>query len=249
MCETGAEVEVGRVVGLWRYPVKSMGAEPLESADISWHGIAGDRRWAFMRPGATRSSFPWLTIRERSDMGQFVPSITDPTRPEASETSVRTPSGDVFDVADPELGALLHPDGASVIRQARGTFDTFPISLISVQTIERLGDSLNRRLDVQRFRPNLLVDVGSTKPFVEDGWVGCELELGDMRMRVDKRDARCVVITVDPATGERNPEILRAVAQDREGCLGVYGSTVRPGAIAIGDAVRLAASARRRSVT
>ncbi|NNF58246.1 MAG: hypothetical protein HKN04_08385, partial [Rhodothermaceae bacterium] len=44
-------VEVGRVVALWRYPVKSMGAESLEEVDISWHGLAGDRRWAFIRGG------------------------------------------------------------------------------------------------------------------------------------------------------------------------------------------------------
>jgi len=38
---------VGRVVGLWRYPVKSMAAEPLGAANVGWHGLAGDRRWAF----------------------------------------------------------------------------------------------------------------------------------------------------------------------------------------------------------
>ena len=61
-------------------------------------------------------------------------------------------------------------------------------------------------------------------------------------MRIDKRDGRCVVITMDPATGARSPEVLRAVAQDRGGCLGVYGSIARPGTIAIGDAVRLTSS-------
>ena len=37
--------EVGRVVGLWRYPVKSMAAEPLTEVEVGWHGLAGDRRW------------------------------------------------------------------------------------------------------------------------------------------------------------------------------------------------------------
>ena len=58
-----------------------------------------------------------------------------------------------------------------------------------------------------------------------------------MRMRVDKRDGRCAVITIDPATTERNPAILRTVAQEREGCLGVYGSTVAPGRVAVNDHV------------
>jgi hypothetical protein len=42
-------------VGLSRYPVKSMGVESLDSADVSWHGVVGDRRWAFVRAGVERS--------------------------------------------------------------------------------------------------------------------------------------------------------------------------------------------------
>jgi uncharacterized protein YcbX len=67
--------------------------------------------------------------------------------------------------------------------------------------------------------------------------VGNVLRIGGMRMRVDKRDGRCVVITIDPVSTERNPAILRSVARDREGCLGVYGSTVEPGRVAVNDAV------------
>ena len=56
-------------------------------------------------------------------------------------------------------------------------------------------------------------------------------------MRIDKRDGRCAVITIDPVTSARDPAILRAVAQDRDGCLGVYGTTVAPGRLAVGDPV------------
>jgi hypothetical protein len=56
-------------------------------------------------------------------------------------------------------------------------------------------------------------------------------------MRIDKRDGRCAVITIDPVTTERNPTILHTVARERQGCLGVYGSTVEPGRIAVNDAV------------
>ena len=57
--------------------------------------------------------------------------------------------------------------------------------------------------------------------------------------RVDQRDGRCVVITVDPDTGERSPEILRTVEDQRQGCLGVYGSTVTPGTVSLNDSVCL----------
>lgn len=228
---------VGRVVGLWRYPVKSMGAEELAEVDVSWHGFAGDRRWAFIRNGVVQSGFPWLTLRERGDMSRYRPSFLDPARPDKSPTVVRTPSGDVFDVADPALGADLCPGGAQVIKQDRGIFDTFPLSLITSRTIARLGNMVGTHLEIQRFRPNILVEAAEEAPFAEDSWVGCILRIGGMRMRVDKRDGRCVVITIDPVTAERSPEILRAVAQDRQGCLGVYGSVVEPGRVAVNDPV------------
>ncbi|MFN2463183.1 MAG: MOSC domain-containing protein, partial [Candidatus Dormibacteria bacterium] len=61
--------------------------------------------------------------------------------------------------------------------------------------------------------------------------------IGNLRMRVDQRDKRCVVINIDPLTTQRNSAVLRAVARDREACLGVYGSTVQPGSVAVGDLV------------
>ncbi|HEU4539384.1 MAG TPA: hypothetical protein VFS00_34935, partial [Polyangiaceae bacterium] len=66
-------------------------------------------------------------------------------------------------------------------------------------------------------------------------------QIGGLRMRVDKRDQRCVMVNVDPATAERDPAVLRAIAREREACLGVYGSTVQPGRVAVGDAVLLEA--------
>jgi uncharacterized protein len=233
---------IGRVIGLWRYPVKSMAAEPLAEVDVSWNGLAGDRRWAFIRNGVPQSGFPWLTLRERADMNQYRPSFIDPAQPDKSPTMVRTPSGAAFDVTDPALGADLWPEGVRVMKQNRGIFDTFPLSLITTQTISRLSEMVGTQLDVQRFRPNILVEASEPSAFLEDSWVGCVLRIGGLVMRVDKRDGRCVVITIDPATGERNPAILRTVARDREGCLGVYGSTVQPGRAALNDLVLMESS-------
>ncbi|HEX6898990.1 MAG TPA: MOSC domain-containing protein [Thermoanaerobaculia bacterium] len=170
-------------------------------------------------------------------MNHYRPSFVEPARPDQSPTVVRTPSGAIFDIADPALGAEICPAGARVIKQNRGIFDTFPLSLITTQTIARLGEIVGVPLDVRRFRPNILVEAAEEAPFAEDGWVGCVLRIGGLRMRVDKRDGRCVVITIDPVTTERNPAILRAVARDRQGFLGVYGSIVEPGRIAVDDPV------------
>lgn len=227
---------VGRVVGVWRYPVKSMAGEALESADVGWHGVEGDRRWAFVREGMVRSGFPWLTIRENPRMWGYRPRLADPGRPNASVTLVRTPSGAELDVTDRALAEELG-HGARVLRQDRGIFDTFPLSLITTQTVRAIAETAGTQLDVRRFRPNLLVDAAGGEPFAEDAWVGAVLAIGGARMRVDKRDGRCVMIDVDPATGERNAAVLRAVARERQGCLGVYGTTVQPGRVSIGDEV------------
>ena len=228
------------MAALWRYPVKSMGAEPLEAADVAWDGVAGDRRWAFIRPGLERSDFPWLTIRERGEMWHYQPVLADPSRPDASRTLVRTPSGAELDVIDPALAAEL-ADGARVIKQNRGVFDAMPLSLITTQTVAALGERVGAELDPRRFRPNLLVAAAGDEPFEEDAWVSRVLRAGAMRMRVDLRDERCVMITVDPETCERNPAVLRTVAQERDARLGVYGTTVAPGRVAVGDAVVLEA--------
>lgn len=229
---------VGRVIGLWRYPVKSMGCEPLTETEVSWHGLAGDRRWAFVRDGVTQSAFPWLTLRQRPDMSHYRPAFTDPADPERSALMVRTPSGATLDVMAPALAQELEP-GARVMRQQRGIFDTFPLSLISTGSMDALSARLGAPLDVQRFRPNILVEARDQTPFAEDGWVGRVLRVGGVRLRIDARDGRCAVITIDPASARRDAAILRTVVRERDGFLGVYGTTVRPGRVALGDAVLL----------
>jgi uncharacterized protein YcbX len=230
--------EVGRVAELWRYPVKSMAGESLSEVEVSWFGLAGDRRWAFVRPGIVQSGFPWLTIRERSDLCRYRPRFRDPEQPDVSKTVVTTPAGEEVDVTDPGLAAELG-DGVRLIRQYRGIFDAMPLSLIGTPSLAAIGELAGRELPVQRFRPNLLVEPADGAPFAEDGWVGRVLRIGGMRMRVDERDPRCVIVNVDPETTDRDPAVLRAIAQERDTCLGVYGSTVEPGRVAVGDTVVL----------
>ena len=230
--------EVGRIAGLFRYPVKSMAPERLEQVEVSWHGLAGDRRWAFVQDGLERSNFPWLTIRERPEMWHYQPSFAEPDRPEASRTVVRTPGGQELDVIDPALAEELG-FGARVIKQNRGVFDAMPLSLLSTGSIAALEEIVGAELVPERFRPNLLMEPGVDGPFPEDRWVGSVLRIGGMAMRVDQRDERCVMINVDPLSTERDASILKAVARTREACFGVYGTVVTPGTVAVGDSVVL----------
>lgn len=224
------------MAAVWRYPVKSMGAERLSEAEVSWHGIAGDRRWAFIRDGVASSGFPWLTLRERPEMRGYIPSFQEPSRPDESPTVVRTPAGDQLDVADPALAAELG-EAVRVIKMDRGIFDVMPLSLITRQSIARIGAHLGSELDVQRFRPNLLLDASVEADYPEDSWIGSTLEIGELLIRVDQRDQRCVAVNIDPETARRDPAVLRAIAGERQANLGVYCSVIRPGRVAVGDSV------------
>ena len=127
----------GIVSRLWRYPVKSMAGEALASTDISWAGLAGDRRWAFVRPDSQASGFPWHTIREFPEMSNYVALLGEPARPDRSRVLVRTPDGGRYDVTDPRLAAELGP-GLRVMRLDRGAFDAMPVSVISDSTVSAL---------------------------------------------------------------------------------------------------------------
>jgi len=229
---------LGRVAALWRYPVKSMAAEPLDAVDVGWHGLVGDRRWAICRDDKAAFGFPWLTLRERPDMNRFRPAYVDPDKANQSPVTVQLESNKQIELLDPAFVRELG-DNLRILKLFRGTFDVMPLSLITTQTIAGIGSALGDPVDVHRFRPNLLVEAAGDEPFPEDTWVGGVLRIGSMRMRVDQRNERCAVVNVDPATGKRNPAVLRAIARNRDARLGVYGSTVEPGRVCVGDAVIL----------
>ncbi len=226
---------------LWRYPVKSMAAEVLRTVAVGWHGLAGDRRWAFVRPGMERSGFPWLTIREAPQLWRYQPYFADLANVEASKTLVRTPDGSELDVADLALAAHFG-DGIRVMKQYSGVFDVMPLSLLTVQSVEELSVLAESPLTPCRFRPNILIDAPSGGAFTEDTWTGSILRVGDVRFRVDQRDKRCVMVNIDPSSLKSDPHVLRAIAQERGARFGVYGTVVEPGEIAIGNSVLLQVS-------
>jgi uncharacterized protein YcbX len=91
-----------------------------------------------------------------------------------------------------------------------------------------------------RFRPNIVVETLSGTAFAEESWVGGTVCVGPVRVHMERRDKRCMVINIDPETGERDPAVLRGVAQLNDVTCGVYGSVLVPGTIAVGDPVELA---------
>ena len=86
-------MEIGRVEEIFRYPVKSMGGERLEVANLGWHGLDGDRRLAFRRID-DRSGFPWLTASKLPDLLLFAPHRHQDGVQVDLPTHIRTPVGD-----------------------------------------------------------------------------------------------------------------------------------------------------------
>ncbi len=232
---TGA-IQVGIVTGLWRYPVKSLAAEALTSGYVSWTGLTGDRRWAFVRPESGANGFPWHTIRENPAMSTYVPRLLDPERPDKSAVEVQAPGGRTYQLTDPGLADEL---GAGM-RLDRGTFDAMPVSLITTATVSALCGAAGVAGNELRFRPNVVITATSGVPHAEDEWVGCSLRIGAAMVRVDRRGTRCIIVNVDPATGEPDAPVLKIIGRHRRACAGVYGSTMRPGLIRVGDVVTIA---------
>jgi hypothetical protein len=54
-----------------------------------------------------------------------------------------------------------------------------------------------------------------------------------------ERDPRCKTISLDPETGEHNPEILRKVAQLHEAYAGVYCAVLVEGMLTKSDSIEL----------
>src|SRR5205807_5492588 len=93
-------IEIGHVEALFRYPVKSMGGERLEVAELGWHGLDGDRRLALRRI-ADRSGFPWLSAGKLPDLVLFAPHREHDQGD--LPTHIRTPDGLQMPVFSEEL--------------------------------------------------------------------------------------------------------------------------------------------------
>ena len=243
--EAAAGRLVARVAALTRFPVKSMAGERLEAVRAGGRGLEGDRRYAFVRADAP-ASFPWLTIRQVPDLLRHVPAFAAPEHPERSPVVVATPDGRRLDLRDGALAeelAAAYGRPVSLVHAPEGSFDAFPVSLISRQTVDALGTLAERPLDPARFRANVVLDLLGGDAFAEDDWPGRVLAFGPegdgAHVRVDERDHRCAVINFEPGSASRHPEVLRTVARHRDACAGVYGAVTRPGRIRVGDPVRL----------
>lgn len=261
---------IGTVESLWRYPVKSMRGEEIPEVFMGFSGIYGDRCYAF-RSSAARKGFPYLNANVQEQMltyqprfrhaerswkppnlaeaSSIAPGVT-PAYGDADEMSldVVTPSGEIISIDDPALMERLTQGvrgdhHLKLVRSDRALTDCRPVSLISSSTIRQIEAELGIHLDPRRFRANIYFDFTTGDGgFAEDAFVGRRLRVGShATMMVLERDPRCRLISLDPETGEHNPEILRKVVQMHDNLAGVYCAVLVEGVLRKGDSIELLA--------
>lgn len=245
MIESGNIIfqKVGFVRALYRYPVKSMRGESLKSVHVGMNGLVGDRRAAFI---STNTPSFLLTARQLPAILRYAPYFKNVRDINLKNIRVKTAEGrDVLLTSKTLLLELVELCGYTLElkEEKHGIFDEMAISLISQRTIQTIGRQANMDLDPRRFRPNILIETYHSAPFQEEQWIGGYLKFGSRddsaRIRAEDRDERCMVVNLDPETGEQNPMVLRSIARIRQECAGIYCSTETPGTIRVGDYVYL----------
>jgi uncharacterized protein len=238
-------IEIGHVEAIFRYPVKSMGGERLEVANLGWHGLDGDRRLAFRRMD-DRSGFPWLTASKLPDLLLFTPRRNEDADGAQGDlpTHIRTPDGGEMPVFGGDLATEVgRRYGAPVqmMQLNHGIFDEASISVIAFDTVREISRLAGRSPDVRRFRPNVVVRLLRSVPFQEDEWLGGVLSFGEgddaPAITVTMRDVRCSMVNLDPDSASPAPEMLKAVVRANQNNAGIYGAVTRIGRLAVGQTI------------
>lgn len=90
--------------------------------------------------------------------------------------------------------------------------DGYPFLLIGENSLVDLNEKLEKKLPMNRFRPNLVVK--DSEVFAEDNWK--KIKIGNTIFHVVKPCGRCVMTTIEQSTGEKNGnEPLKTLAKYR----------------------------------
>ncbi|HXG72070.1 MAG TPA: MOSC N-terminal beta barrel domain-containing protein [Gemmatimonadaceae bacterium] len=238
-------IEIGHVEGIFRYPVKSMRGEQLEVAELGWHGLDGERRFAFRRLD-DQSGFPWLTATKLPDLLLFTPQRRGDGAQGELPTHVRTPDCKELPVFSDDLATEVGRQyGAPVqmMQLRQGIFDDGSVSVIASDTVREIGRLAGHGADVRRFRPNVVVRLRRAGAFEEGEWLGGVLSFGEGEdapaVSVTTHDVRCSMVSLDPDSAVAAPEVLKAVVRANQNNAGIYAVVTRIGRLAVGQPIHL----------
>src|SRR5215218_5850714 len=210
------------VAELWRYPVKSLAGERLDSVSLDVDGIAGDR---VVHVENARGRV--LTARVHPRLLGLHGSLGDDGEPRVDNQPWTSPdaAAAVMTAAGP-TARLVRWDGPE-------RFDILPLLVATDGAIAALGE------DGRRLRPNIVV--GGVEGLAERGWPGRRLRIGEAVLELEKLCKRCVMTTIDPDTLAVSPDVLRRINDEFDGRFALNCRIAEPGPVALGDPVELLA--------
>jgi MOSC domain-containing protein len=243
------------LVGLWRYPVKSLQGERVESASFEVGGVVGDREWGIRDERTGRI----LTARRRPELlaaragyDGDVPVITLPDGRTAvgpgpatdrlltewleAPVSLVSPLGTAGGRAEYFADATDDSSEAIEWTMPAGRYvDAAPVLVLTTASL-RTGSRLHPGgvWDARRFRPNALIDVDGDG-WLEDEWVGGSLQLGAVGLRPVQPCVRCTMVTRAQPGLDADVDVFRTLARNHGGLFGVWSDVLRPGTAVVGD--------------
>jgi uncharacterized protein len=228
---------LGTVSALRRYPVKSLRGEDLERMDLNARGPVGDRLWALVdEDGKLASGKPTARFRKVAGL------LEHSARLDGDVPVIEPAGGDPVRGDDPGIDravALIAGPGWRLARED-GTphHDASPVLLVTSASLALLTEEVGFEVDSRRLRPNVVVEVPDPPGFVEDAWVGMELAIGEVGLRVTERCERCVMVNhAQPGGMDHRPELLKRIGRANETCAGVYAEVMAPGTLELGAVV------------
>ncbi|MFN2601818.1 MAG: MOSC domain-containing protein [Gemmatimonadaceae bacterium] len=261
------QAELGSVVSLWRYPVKSMMGEELNATEVTDRGLLGDRAFAVVdsedgKVVTAKNPRKWPNFFDfRAELAGSNVNIALPdgevvnsaagnvnhflSKALGRDVTLRSAPLSALDVEEywPDIAGLSHRDTFTDFTLAEGTFfDAAVVHVLTTSTIDRLRELYPQgRFEARRFRPNIVVQLTSgEKGFAEDGWVGHTVAIGaDVKLSITRQCGRCVMTTLAQGDLPKDTGILRTAAEHNRAKVGVYAAVVRGGKIRRGDRVGL----------
>ncbi|WP_456278879.1 MOSC domain-containing protein [Bacillus sp. AK128] len=238
---------IGHIKEIVRHPVKSLRGESVHGTKIMEYGLYGDRSHAYIDDSNQKN---FLTITQFQEMVQYKARFVGEESMEVyPKVEVVTPEGKVFDWKDEDLIKEMENKSNRLISTKEYAPSHVPIGPIEVEHILLATDaSLNKlsellgkdEVDLRRFRPNLFISLNEKEPFIEENWIGRRIKIGsEVELEFVGLCKRCMIITVNPDTAERDPSLHKTIIKERNNNFGVYASVIKTGEIYVDDEVHL----------
>lgn len=252
-----------RVVRFNVTPVKSTALHHPDEIRVGPRGVTGDRAFFFVDgdgkrfSGATKA--PLVPIRATYEPDREWLTLRLPDGVEVSGSAIADgPALDVdfyrrtvsAHVVEGGFADALSAYAAREIRLARPdepgrALDVRPVTLVSLESVAELArrGGHEGELSPARFRMTIEIE-GVSQPHEEDAWRSRRIRAGEAVLQVGEPVPRCVMTTLDPATGHRDFPTLhvikdyRGVSADGDLEFGVYADVLQPGTVRVGDPVR-----------